>query len=126
MCTTKLTFYRTLSFVLCNVLWVGFQGRLSISASVSKWCSDWDNTMSMPLFSSFLSKMQCCCWSLQATFYDPVFMGIALKPWNVGMGFIVAMLVCWSLPIYFIRRNRRLVEQFKAIFCQTVFFLVKL
>lgn len=69
----------------------------------------------------FLSKMECCCWSSQASFYDPVFMGPALKPWNVGMGFIVAMLVCWSLPVYFIRRNRRLVEQFKGIFCQAVF-----
>jgi hypothetical protein len=51
-------------------------------------------------------------------FYDPVFMGIALKPWNVGMGFIVAVWVCWSLPVYFIRRNRRLVTQFRAIFWQ--------
>lgn len=63
---------------------------------------------------------------MQATFYDPVFTGIALKPWNVGMGFFVAVWVCWSLPVYFIRRNRRLVAQFKAIFWQAGFFLVEL
>lgn len=33
-------------------------------------------------------------------------------------GFIVAVWVFWSLPIYFIRRNRRLVAQFKAVFWQ--------
>lgn len=61
------------------------------------------------------------CWLTgvcRLSFYDPVFMGIALKPWNVGMGFIVAVWVCWSLPVYFIRRNRRLLAQFKAIFWQ--------
>lgn len=45
-------------------------------------------------------------------------MGIALKPWNARMGFIVAMWVCWSLPVFFLRRNRRLVAQFRAIFWQ--------
>lgn len=101
----------------------GWASKVGLAAptSVSQQCSDWDNSVSMSLFSGFLSKMECCCWSSQASFYDPVFMGPALKPWNVGMGFIVAMLVCWSLPVYFIRRNRRLVEQFKAIFCQAVF-----
>lgn len=38
------------------------------------------------------------------------------------MGFSGALWVCWSLPVYFIRRNRRLVAQFKAIFWQAVFF----
>lgn len=54
-----------------------------------------------PCYSSVFFSPECCCWSLQAAFHDPVFMGIALKPWNVGMdGFLwstVALLVFASI-----------------------------
>lgn len=63
--------------------------------------------------------MECATRVCRLCFYDPVFVGLALKPWNVGMGFIVTVWVSWSLPVYFIRRNRKPVAQFKAIFWQT-------
>lgn len=44
-----------------------------------------------------------------------------LEAMECGDGFHWSSVGYWSLPVYFIRRNRRLLAQFKAIFWQVDF-----